>query len=1229
MSFNWSEEKEKLFRFESDTLVSASAGTGKTTALVELYMRLLEGRTSLDEKIPPENILAMTFTKKATREMRERILESVSERKLDIDPQTIYLNSNIYTFHGFCQNVLREYSYDAGLSDEFGIIDEIEKEKIQNRTIYRYLVREITAGNNKVKQFFNSFSFAEFQSCIKNILGKLSGNMPKVYDEKEMETFLYIKIRESIQSYDYVVKQWSQYLEENKKKRTGKFWDRMGALLDFWPSYYKSYFKDNNLTVTEASFETVFEFANGWTEFEKQYKIPKVKECTELQEEMKSIVVSMPLLLTQIKTIPETIDFTEIICEIQKEFEAAKQQSDLLDYDDLEQQSIALLESNDEIREEIQKRFQVILVDEFQDTNETQVILLNLIKRSNDLISRGFAKTRNLFVGDRKQSIYKFRGAEVEVFRNIENRMTVNEQEGTTIHFKENYRSIPELLSVFNKLSTSIMSSDTDNSYEVNYTADDDLVDGKQDEVNRKLFPVDLVLLNTTLNADEGAKKEADYIARLIKSYCSNDEFKIKNRKGEYVTPEYSDIAVLLRTRSKQQIFEQAFRQHNIPVTIGEGNGLFDRQEIRDIENLLIFFYQPFDKTARYAVLRSPAVLLTDESLVALSLLDEDHWCHENLNREHWEPLLAGISEEDRDRFLQFVDVYHDLVKRKNYLTASEVAEEFLYSLNVRVIESGNPDFERKIANIEKFLDVIRKWEKSNPSFNIADIKERLKMVRDRNSLRESEAEFVSSISSVSLMTIHASKGLEFPVVILPQLHAPAGGDRDESKMKLGDNREILKKYFNEETQKWETTYSFEKKKELDKAKELSESLRLFYVAITRARNHLVLSGSVTANKNKKVNHEGSDSKKWMDWVAAHFALANKNNLYEEYEKVLVPAYLNSDILHFSHFSPVLKMDDSKDTEWAQKYLEYFDIDSDININNQTDSGVDLPSDQTEKFDLTYLLNRFEELQQKRFEPELIGTFSVSSLRDLSICQRKYQLKHLLDKSTLLWMENSEEISGIADVAENETTQGILVHKYFELLEPSQKASLDSWHKFLANYELDKNADWAKAAGKRIERAGAYPETVRENPISFLKELPFIARIKLPSGSVIRVKGVIDALRYYTDHGFEIIDYKYAKYQEHKHKGYVFQIQLYAEVIRQAFGYQSEYEKAYLGYLKEDQVYREVKLDDKTRNEFIEELDRMIKQASELDSMKEVNWSDKKFLNCKRTDCRFIGICNK
>jgi len=1233
MSFVWSEEKQKLFNFDSDTLVSASAGTGKTTALVELYMRLLDGSTKYGHKVKPENILAITFTNKAAMEMRERILEQVDERQMEVDRQSLFLSSNIYTFHGFCQNVLREYAYEAGFSPDFEIVEDISRNKILVNTITSYLAEQIKNECEAVKQFLNSFTFGELVSAIQNIIMQLGGNNPRKLNESEEKKQTLTNVYKYFREYDCLVTELKSIYEGHSKAKSAAYWQYISDLIEYWPERYKKLCCES-----EQDEDSAVAFCVQWFKFEAQYKPRDAKPTNKLIAKAKRIRSDIHDTLNQLKVIPEIIALVGIVESILIQFKQQKQQKDLLDFNDLEQECIRLLEKDKTVLADIQKRFQVILVDEFQDTNQTQVKLLNLLKRDRAFSEKhNLPEARRLIVGDRKQSIYKFRGADVEIFRKIEE-ATVSEDDesidGIRLHFKENYRSTPAMLKVFNHLSENIMSGSTKKSYEVNYRSGDDLVSGLADNEFDEEFPVDLILVNGSYSAEEAAVIEANEIAKLVKSYCSGKtSILLKNKDGQDVVPEYGDICILLRKRTRQHVFEQVFREQQIPLIIGQGTGLLDRQEIKDVENILKFFYQPMDRIARYATLRSPAVLLSDISLVKISKASEDQWLRDKFKKEIWLKSIRSLKKAEQERFLHFLEVVNDLENRKDYLPVSELIEEVFEKFKLKIIHAQSFEGQRRLANLEKFLDIVREWEDTSTGFGVLEFIERMELARVLGS-KESEAETISSASSVSMMTIHQSKGLEFPIVILPELGNSKGRNNGSGNVAVNSKNKIVKKHFNTHEQAWESTIGYSQKKELDKLKEVAESQRLFYVAITRAKNHLVFSGLYKEKKDKKANKK-ENSTNWIDWVFDYVGHVSNSNMFHEDEKVHLNIINASDsVFHVSGkgYNNILALNNISD--WADKFAKGFNV-SENNLDSPLEESKiayqkkDVNVNEDEGKTAQDIIDEYSEACITDYDKEMVGTFSVTNLRDLKLCERKYQLKHILEKSTLLWMEENNDLENLSNVAEDQTSQGILVHKYFELLPEEQKADKASWQKFLKAHGLNKDDNWAVKAGELIEIAGPWPSDCMERPERILKEVPFIAKLSLPSGRQIRVKGIIDVLKLYADNGFEIIDYKYASYRKQKEEAYQFQLQLYAEVIRNSFGGVCDYEKAWIGYLKDKKCYKEVDISPEKRGKFIEKLDEMVLRAKELDELKDIEWEDGGIIVCPDVNCKFADLCLK
>lgn len=462
-------------------------------------------------------------------------------------------------------------------------------------------------------------------------------------------------------------------------------------------------------------------------------------------------------------------------------YEAYKKKKALLDFNDLIIYAKKLLKENKAVRSYYHKIIKYLLVDEFQDTDFHQREIIFSLAGKN---------TRLFIVGDSKQSIYRFRGADVSVF---EDTRRLLEKKGDYIELNTNMRSLPQNIDFINNLFGRVMGRERDNKedYECAYTG---LQAGRKEDIDKPTIQFLNVPVDDEDNAEKIRRKEAGLIAG-----------KILELQGNGI--QFKDIAVLFRAMTDVKLYEDALRGANIPYYVIAGSGFFARQEIKDILNYLKIIDNPKDYIAMAGVMRSPMIGLDDNELY--------RWSKD----KQPPPLYAEL---------------------KDKITISRLIQEIIRRTNYKAVLASQYMGEQKISNVDKLIDTARRFERKG-IFTLTDFIEYLNELVV-NEAREGEAAVAEEESNVvKLMTIHKAKGLEFPAVIIPDVHrrarpvwSPVLFDRKfnwlgiKVKDKDGERAEPnMRKLIREEIER----------------KELAESKRLLYVASTRARDYLIYSG--------------------------------------------------------------------------------------------------------------------------------------------------------------------------------------------------------------------------------------------------------------------------------------------------------------------------------------------------------------------------------------------------
>lgn len=457
-----------------------------------------------------------------------------------------------------------------------------------------------------------------------------------------------------------------------------------------------------------------------------------------------------------------------------------------------------------------------ILVDEFQDTSSLQWNIIDKLTeewRSGIGAKRDAGKLPTIFlVGDEKQSIYLFRGANVSVFHDAKERFS--EWLGKLYHFeeiRENYRSLPEIINFTNALFTRIMLPSLYETWRTQYTPFDATREGNG--------RVELMIIEGSEGTKINREKEASFLSERIRSLNNNYEIWDGDIKR---TCTYGDMAILLRKRTHLSIFEDALRKHGIPFVVVKGIGFYDEPEVALWREFISLITDPHDDYSLFCLLRSPLFGIDYKTLFMLIGKGDM-------------PLLEKIRSSKKKKLTDAFTLLSGWIERSSRTPIAVMIEEAL-------AETGAWLYfweKQRHVNIKKFIGIIEQYEAQG--FSSLEIREKLITARAGE---EAKANInTEGMNAVKVMTIHAAKGLQFPIVFLPSLDED-NAPRSSSIVIEEDGQKISFAY-EEDSLKRKKVLHFQKRRE----KELEEEKRLFYVAVTRARDFLCMLGAPKKNK--------------------------------------------------------------------------------------------------------------------------------------------------------------------------------------------------------------------------------------------------------------------------------------------------------------------------------------------------------------------------------------------
>ncbi len=767
---------------DTNTVVSAGAGTGKTTVLSFRFLRIVAER-----KAKPSEILTITFTRKATAEMKSRIyilLQDAYKRGIITeDDLKDFSNSTISTVDSFCSEIVRKNSVSVGVSRDFTMLSE-EENLIIVETIVNDLLKQYEETFAKLLTYFSMSNILQiFEDISVSCL-----NIAKPFDKEEqterLKQYLYGKHSELVQKVrrdiDYILP--ALELKQDKKQAIDNI--------------YK-YIESNEIQAVKAINE-------NWDSFKNIRKDNGLKNLIK-----EDITQTIPACIQGLNDIAFMEQLTELVKVFETKLFEKKREKGLLSFEDIMQLTLKILTENKEQRQFYKKAFKYIMIDEFQDNNDDYRKLLFLLSEDENKLADNripnieeLSTNKIFLVGDQKQSIYKFRGAEVDVFKKMTNLLCRE-----PIELKKNWRSEPQIINFCNDVFNKIM----DNKMQKEFEADFSSLETRTSKVENSRI--------TILKAPEN---EQEAVARLIDRICSQDSSYTVYDDSKKATriPRFDDIGILLKSSSSQGKLEKALNSHNIPFTVTEPKTLMKEALVNDFYSALMAVLNPKDMIAYASFLKSPFCCVKDKDL------------SETLQAERpaiLENLKAILTNQGLIASLTYL--WNDCGYR-SYIQSCRSTSS--YSQHFDWLFSIACDFEKEGKSIVEFTDYLRSF------------------FSDEFKKLPQQTVFEEETRGVQIMTIHKSKGLSFPIVIVCGCDATRGGGffQPENTVKQGF---ISMRYANIEDSLRNPVEILEKP--LEEEKEDAETKRVLYVAATRPKNHLFFSASVIKNDNSMMGY--------------------------------------------------------------------------------------------------------------------------------------------------------------------------------------------------------------------------------------------------------------------------------------------------------------------------------------------------------------------------------------
>lgn len=925
----WTEEqKQAIYEKGSNVLVAAAAGSGKTAVLVERIINKI-----INENIDIDKLLVVTFTNAAASEMRERVLNAIY-KKIDEEPeneklqkQIILLNrASICTIDSFCLDVVKNNFFEIDIGQNFRIGDTTEIEILKQDVLEDLFEEKYEAEDEDFTKLINTYTSYKDDTPLKELILKIytyiqSNPFPEKWLKEKTEMFNLSENLEEDFSHtiwgELLLKQVREIVEDSELKLEA---ERQN--LAKYPELQKYFLIINDdieqlqmLKINLDSWNKAYEIASNikfktWAT-DKKITFEAKDDAKATRDIVKANLkkVTEKILIFNSKEANEDINdmyevlkkLGNIIIEFGKMFEKRKKDKNIVDFSDVEHFALQILLKEDgtpsEIAKKYQQKYEEIAIDEYQDSNLVQEYILNSISRGNNIF----------MVGDVKQSIYKFRQARPDLFlEKYKTYQTKNNQkdgDNLKIQLFKNFRSRKEVLDFSNKIFTSIMSEELG---ELNYTEEEYLnLGANYEDTNQDLkAEIDILLTDDTDEEDLSAEQkasattstwketnedendseeeiervenielEAKFVANRIKELVEN-KFQIYDaKKQEKRDIKYKDIVVLLRsTKEPAPIFEKEILNLGMPVFSDSSAEYLESIEIQTIMSLLKIIDNPLQEIPLVAVMRSMIGGFTDNDLVEIRLSDKyDNFYNTILKSKQ------SVSELLRSKIDQFLNNLEMWRKEQEYLSLDELIWKIYndtgYYNYVGLMTNG----ELRQANLKMLFERAKQCESISFKglFNFINYIEKIKT----SSKDMDSAKIIGENDDViRIMSIHKSKGLEFPVVFLSGTGKQFNMQDLNNKILLHPEIGIGVKYIDYDMQIEYDTLSKQAMRNQIMLETLSEEMRVLYVALTRAKEKLIITGYSTIDKQNGL-HDICDKyselnsillkkcKTYLDWM--------------------------------------------------------------------------------------------------------------------------------------------------------------------------------------------------------------------------------------------------------------------------------------------------------------------------------------------------------------------------
>lgn len=1044
------EQKKAVGLTYGNVLISASAGSGKTKVLVSRILNLL-----IEKKCKVKDLLVVTFTNAAADEMKARLKQELINYNLTEELDDLN-NADIFNLHKFCSKIIKEYFYLVNLDSSFGVLSENEADFLLAQTVEKCIKEHVndTAFQNLLESFNENRSDNLFKKTIYKIY-KFLGSIDN--KEKWLHNILNnnFSLNNNNNALNFLNEYYAKRFEILNQNLTTLNYEALSLQMETLVNIIQD-MKNICTKINQNSLLENFDFIKNIPSLPALRIKVNNEDEESLKQELSKQKAEFKKLIDEFK---ETLNFENkeklnqaleknkkvLVCllnfveEVKQNYTKTKQRFNNLDFEDLEEYALLIL-NNDSIAQNIKDKYKYVFVDEYQDTSALQEKLISKITTGDNLF----------MVGDVKQSIYGFRQCNPQIFLNKFNKFERSLSDlNNLILLNKNFRSDSFILEFCNFIFSKIMTQETCG---LNYEQTSMFTAGKNavrpDSLNSPLVSINIFnkekqdeedaialglydLKQDTLQEKENKlKNQCEFIALKIKELL-NQEIYDEDLK-DFRKIMYQDIAVLSRNRSKTlQALVDYFRQVNIPINASYKTLLFQNPSIALLINYLKLIQNARNDLPLYGVLNSFIYKLNEDELALIREQTNKTYFYEAV-QEYYDKFLSvnDLSYTANQIGQKLTGFYEDLKYFKSQNKILPIKDLILEVLNRFEFEdclqtAGDLN---GIDNIKLFLEFI-------DSSSFSNIQDMLFFIDNFGKDKMVDKNIVESENSVTLTTIHASKGLEYKIVFLIDIGNKFSTQSLRDNFVLDSDLGFSCSYFdieNHEKTDLPTTRAIKLKK---KEFELQEEMRLLYVALTRPKNMLFCVGETDLQNIKPIDNPADilNTNSYLGWLVGVLnynqleTLKNNGNVNVSYNGFSFSYNVADNINNITSDIKELPSLDC-DINALQKYLDFNEIYSQdklrytvteiLNADNQTEEEYNYVftlDNKESDIDYSRIGTVYHEIMQKVLNQETDGIDIVSLVnKTLNFYKdEKDIIKHIKEQEIINAVENIKNILSV------------------------------------------------------------------------------------------------------------------------------------------------------------------------------------------------------------------------